>query len=405
MHDDATLSRAIQAAMISETDPTQLLEWARQADELATRTGDMWGTAYATTSYMRALVDLGRLEELRPILDRHAEVCSRVFLLTGFFEEWCYRLILALARGDFESAEAAADRCLEIGADHPSGPGMYGLQMFAIRREQGRLAEAAPVLELAAKSPDGALWLPGLAALYTELGLLDKARDTVNRLAPGGFAVVPRDSLWTATGMFLADACIALEDRANAVPLYEDLKGFTDRNLMVAMTVCFGPADRVLGGLASVLGRDDDAEAHFASGVAVAERSRAPVWLARVQYEWARHKARAGDTAGAADLADRALEVAERFGMVRFAEQCREIPRRPVLSAVPTVGHPDGLSEREVEVLRCIATGCSNREIGERLNISGNTAANHVRAILQKTGCANRAEAAAYAARMSLLRD
>ena len=40
---------------------------------------------------------------------------------------------------------------MEIGADHPSAPGMYGLQMFAIRREQGRLAEAAPVLELAAR--------------------------------------------------------------------------------------------------------------------------------------------------------------------------------------------------------------------------------------------------------------
>ena len=66
---------------------------------------------------------------------------------------------------------------------------------------------------------------------------------------------------------------------------------------------------------------------------------------------------------------------------------------------------PDGLSAREVNVLKLIACGCSNREIGERLNISANTAANHVRAILQKTGCANRAEAAAYAASHALLDD
>ena len=65
--------------------------------------------------------------------------------------------------------------------------------------------------------------------------------------------------------------------------------------------------------------------------------------------------------------------------------------------------HPDGLSPREVEVLRLIAAGRSNREIGEHLMISPNTAANHVRAILQKTACANRAEAAAYAARNDLL--
>jgi DNA-binding NarL/FixJ family response regulator len=63
----------------------------------------------------------------------------------------------------------------------------------------------------------------------------------------------------------------------------------------------------------------------------------------------------------------------------------------------------DGMSERELDVLRLIAEGCSNREIGERLFISQHTAANHVRSILQKTGCANRAEAAAYAVHRQLV--
>jgi DNA-binding NarL/FixJ family response regulator len=54
-------------------------------------------------------------------------------------------------------------------------------------------------------------------------------------------------------------------------------------------------------------------------------------------------------------------------------------------------------------VLRLVAAGRSNREIGEQLNISANTAANHVRSILQKTACANRAEAATFAARHELL--
>ncbi len=49
------------------------------------------------------------------------------------------------------------------------------------------------------------------------------------------------------------------------------------------------------------------------------------------------------------------------------------------------------------------ADGRSNREVGAALFISQNTVANHVRAILQKTGCANRAEAAVYAARHQLL--
>ena len=50
-------------------------------------------------------------------------------------------------------------------------------------------------------------------------------------------------------------------------------------------------------------------------------------------------------------------------------------------------------------MLRLVAAGCSNREIGAALFISEHTAANHVRSILRKTDCANRTEAAAYAYR------
>ena len=55
--------------------------------------------------------------------------------------------------------------------------GVYGLQMFAIRREQGRLAEVLPVMRmLSAQEEDQGVWRPGLTALYAELGMLDEAR-------------------------------------------------------------------------------------------------------------------------------------------------------------------------------------------------------------------------------------
>ena len=64
---------------------------------------------------------------------------------------------------------------------------------------------------------------------------------------------------------------------------------------------------------------------------------------------------------------------------------------------------PDELSWREVDILRLVAVGLSNREIGERLNISGHTVANHVGSIVRKTGAANRTEAAGYAHRHALV--
>jgi len=54
-------------------------------------------------------------------------------------------------------------------------------------------------------------------------------------------------------------------------------------------------------------------------------------------------------------------------------------------------------------VLRLLADGLINRDIAERLVISENTAANHVRSILTKTGCGNRTQAAMYASAHGLL--
>jgi DNA-binding NarL/FixJ family response regulator len=65
--------------------------------------------------------------------------------------------------------------------------------------------------------------------------------------------------------------------------------------------------------------------------------------------------------------------------------------------------YPDGLTQREVEVLRLIAAGRSNPDIAAELVISLNTVARHVSNIFSKTGAANRAEAATYAYRHGLV--
>lgn len=59
----------------------------------------------------------------------------------------------------------------------------------------------------------------------------------------------------------------------------------------------------------------------------------------------------------------------------------------------------DALTERELEVLRKLSTGATNREIAHALYISENTVRNHVRNILEKLHLNNRVQAAAYALR------
>ena len=57
-----------------------------------------------------------------------------------------------------------------------------------------------------------------------------------------------------------------------------------------------------------------------------------------------------------------------------------------------------------MQILGLVAKGLSNREIGAELVISEHTAANHIRSILRKSGCANRTEAASYAHRLGLVK-
>ena len=61
------------------------------------------------------------------------------------------------------------------------------------------------------------------------------------------------------------------------------------------------------------------------------------------------------------------------------------------------------LTARELEVLRLVARGMGNRDIGAQLFISENTVKNHVRNILEKLQLHTRMEAAMYAVRQNII--
>ena len=69
------------------------------------------------------------------------------------------------------------------------------------------------------------------------------------------------------------------------------------------------------------------------------------------------------------------------------------------------VAHPliDPLSERELAVLKLLATGCSNKEIGARLNIAEGTVKNHMTNVLGKLGVLDRTQAALKARELGYL--
>jgi two-component system NarL family response regulator len=79
------------------------------------------------------------------------------------------------------------------------------------------------------------------------------------------------------------------------------------------------------------------------------------------------------------------------------------VPSRIASMLTESLGHPK-LSSRELQVLRQLAAGNSNKEIGQMLQITEHTVKAHVKAILLKLGAVGRTEAIAIAIKRGLIR-
>ena len=317
-----------------------------------------------------------------------------------------YASALALCDGDLHAADAAARRSHEWGRilTGRDASGTYGIQMFGVRRAQGRLAELAPAVRLLdAESRDGA-WRPGLVAVLAELGMEDEARRELRRALDEGLGAL-RPSLWLASLVYLAEACAILEDRPTAEAVYPELAVYAGGNVMVGhLVACYGAADRYLGDAATVMGDWERAEEHYESALALDMRLGARTWLAHTSYAFARMllaRGRGDDRLRAEEQLAVALGLARAIGLPALTARIGALR----VDVTPAAEFPDGLSPREIQILVELARGRSNRDIGRALHISEHTAANHVRSILRKTRSANRTEAAGYALRRGLVPD
>ena len=358
--------------------------------------------AEATSWRVPAFVALADIDAARAevaVLLEMAEQTAQPFMLHVAEH---YGSAIALSDGKLEAAEAIAQRSHEwsrllTGRD---ASGVYGIQMFSVRREQGRLPELAPVIRILARNEERAgPWLPGLVSVLVELGMEAEARRELSRVASDGLDRY-RESLWVASLTYLTDAAAALGDETTAALVYPELEPLAGANVMIGHLVTYyGAADRYLGMLASTLGEWERAELHFERALELNRRMGAQTWLAHTAYEYARmllaRGSGEGDRVGA--LLGEASTHAERIGMPALLGRIRALG-----PTAPPAALPDGLSSREVQILALVARGLSNREIGTALFISEHTAANHIRSILRKSGCANRTEAASYAHRHGL---
>ena len=271
------------------------------------------------------------------------------------------------------------------------------IRLADLRVRQGRLEEAALLLDGLDRHPDA---VRTLAALHLARGEVALARDLLERATAAPDDEVPTVGESTMVGPLLA----LLVD----VHLEEGDLGAAERaalRLDLVAGAQRGPYLKAAAALARgrlcVASGQGDARACLHEALEGFSRAELPMELARTRLEMARAlSGRAPEVAVAEARA--ALEDFERLEAARHADAAGALLRSlgaPVRTGPKGVG---ALTRREAEVLELVGAGLSNPEIAQRLYITRKTVEHHVGNLLAKLGLRNRAEAAAWATRRKL---
>jgi LuxR family maltose regulon positive regulatory protein len=332
--------------------------------------------------------------------DRAAQWCARV---QEFTKRWRFRPLSAICRAQYagvliwrgawaeaESELAVAARDLE--QSRPPLAGQAFARLGELRLRQGRLEEAAQLFDQAGSQPIARL---GQAALMLERGDAAGAAADVDRLlAQSG----PGEPTLRAGALELAvRAHAALGGWSAAEQARDELRRIAQALGTLPLALSVAAAEGVL-----LRQRGDAVGAanRFEEAAVLAERTGAPLEMARARLDLSLALAEQGQQAGAEREARRALETFQMLGAARDATRATDVLTRRAGS--PPAAKP-ALTTRQIEILRLVAQGLSNPEIAARLGLSDHTVKRHVANLLTRLGLTSRAAAVAYAAQHRLL--
>jgi class 3 adenylate cyclase/DNA-binding CsgD family transcriptional regulator len=309
---------------------------------------------------------------------------------------------LLILDGRLEDALTGASRVVTLAEE--LGSPVFGQQYWLFLTQRPRVllgqAEAAlQELEQMRRNPSpGTWWWDNLRALYLahcgrHTAALDWLRRTLDERGRE-----PHDRL---LGIHIVTQLL---DAASVSGDVDTTTELLPRVVPLAglLTADYGmtSVDRVLGGAYALLGDRGRARASYEQALAVTERARyrPEAALCRVELAALLRAGGAADRDAARRLLDAALPELEAMAMrpalaralaLLEGEEAGDEPEPATL--------PDGLTMREVEILRLVAAGRGAREIGANLFLSARTVERHIANIYIKIDAHNKAEATAYA--------
>jgi tetratricopeptide (TPR) repeat protein len=290
---------------------------------------------YAAGLTAARFLEIGDIEDFHASVKHMAELARTTQAAGDRWQSQSFEAVSTLLAGDYAAAERAADGAYAAVKDASLGAylGIYGMQMFTIRRDQGRLAEVAPLVKrFVSEHPDESVWKPGLMLIASDLGFHAQARQHFERFAAADFAL-PQDAKRQLTLTYFAEVCAELGDARRAERLHELLHPYRDVTVLAPPnTVCCGATHHYLGLLAATMTDWQTAEEHFREALALNERLKAWPRLAWTRFEYARMllaRDRKGDSVFAMGLRRMAIAAAERMGMGGLLQRNAKLELRP----------------------------------------------------------------------------
>jgi DNA-binding NarL/FixJ family response regulator len=410
---------------IIEGDPQSAYAAFVEAGRIADRHHDRDLSALARHGLGRALIHLGQVAEGVMLLDESMvavtadevspiivggvycsviAVCREIFDLrraqewTTALNEWCatqpdavqYRGYCCVHRAEMmrlhgawldamHEAQQVSER-LSAPPPHPAtGEALY--QQAEVHRLRGDLAKAEEGYRQASQL--GRKPYPGLSQLRLAQGQVDAAAAAI-RLTLEETSGLRRARILTP----FVEIMLAARDVSSARLAADELTAIAGR--LDAPFVHALAADAQ----GAVLLAENDPRRALASlrrAWALWRELDAPYDASRTRVSIAAACRALGDVEGAAMELDAARQIFEQLGAASDLARLGDVARPQTLKA------PSGLSVREAQVLRLVATGRTNRAIADELRISEKTVARHVSNIFVKLNLSTRAAATAYA--------
>ncbi len=334
--DDAVIVRVLHRVFLPLDVPFLLDEsLARIADamERAERLDDPVLRFWAADSRAPAAARSGDVEEMRRCIEIKTAVAEQLDQPTLRWVATYGRAWRAQIEGDNDLAEQLATDALQIGTEsgQPDASTFFGVQFGYVSYQRGTLGELVPMLEqMMAEAPDIADVSRGsLALAHAEAGRLDDARRVLEEFAATDFDL-PVDGNWSLGMISYALAASAVGDPRYAAPVFDRLEPWADQWATGGLSTS-GPLTIFLGGLATVLGRYDDADGYFARAAESTARTGAKCSAALTDQLWGQMLAERnapGDLDRARDLLTKAQTVAATNGYANVERRATEALQR-----------------------------------------------------------------------------